>query len=125
MQEVYYISSLLLIPKGSRGLPLSMRYPSLGFCIIHIPQELVKSNRDSVRKAKNIYIIDKGKTLEPLGINKMECNTFFPLNHFYISNFLYIAASTVSVFIYFQRSLIPFFYFYLLLWYHFARYPSF
>ena len=33
------------------------------------------------------------------------------LNHFYIWNFFYITASTVSVFIYFQRSLFPFFIF--------------
>ena len=67
MEGVYYISSFLLIPRGSRVLPLPMRYASLGFCIAHFPQELIKSNRDSVQKAKEIYIIDKGKTLEPIG----------------------------------------------------------
>ena len=67
MNGVYYISSFFLIPRGSRVWPLPMRYASLGFRITHIPKELIKSNRDSVRKAKEIYIIDKGKTLEPTG----------------------------------------------------------
>ena len=34
----------------------------------HIP----KSNRDSVRKAREAYLIERGKTLEPLGINKKD-----------------------------------------------------
>ena len=32
-----------------------------------IPLELTKSNRDSVRKAREAYLIERGKTLEPLG----------------------------------------------------------
>ena len=34
-----------------------------------IPLELIKSNRDSVRKARE-KLIERGKTLEPLGMNK-------------------------------------------------------
>ena len=34
--------------------------------------ELIKSNRDSVRKAREAYLIDRGKTFEPLGINKKD-----------------------------------------------------
>ena len=34
-----------------------------------IPLELIKSNRDSVRKAREAYLIERGKTLEPLGMN--------------------------------------------------------
>ena len=34
--------------------------------------ELIKSNRDSVRKAKEAYLIERGKTLKPLGINKKD-----------------------------------------------------
>ena len=37
-----------------------------------IPLELTKSNRDSVRKAREAYLIERGKTLEPLGINKKD-----------------------------------------------------
>ena len=36
------------------------------------PLELTKSNRDSVRKAREAYLIERGKTLEPLGINKKD-----------------------------------------------------
>ena len=36
-----------------------------------IPLELIKSNRDSVRKAREAYLIERGK-LEPLGINKKD-----------------------------------------------------
>ena len=38
-----------------------------------IPLEGIKSNRpnrDSARKAREAYLIERGKTLEPLGINK-------------------------------------------------------
>ena len=35
-----------------------------------IPLEIIHSNRDSVRKAREAYLIDRGSTLEPLGINK-------------------------------------------------------
>ena len=34
-----------------------------------IPLELIKS---SVRKAREAYLIERGKTLEPLGINKKD-----------------------------------------------------
>ena len=37
-----------------------------------IPLELVKSDRDSVRKAREAYLIERGKTLEPLGMNKKD-----------------------------------------------------
>ena len=36
------------------------------------PLELTKSYRDSVRKATEAYLIERGKTLEPLGINKKD-----------------------------------------------------
>ena len=35
-----------------------------------IPLELTKSNRDSVQKAREAYLIERGKILEPLSINK-------------------------------------------------------
>ena len=34
-----------------------------------IPLELVKSNRDSVRKAREAYLIERGQTLQPHGLN--------------------------------------------------------
>ena len=37
-----------------------------------IPLELIKSNRDSVRKAREAHLIERGKTLEPSGINKRD-----------------------------------------------------
>ena len=38
-----------------------------------IPLELIKSNRDSVRyKAREAYLTERGRTLEPLGINKKD-----------------------------------------------------
>ena len=37
-----------------------------------IPLELVKSNRDSVHKAREAYLIEIGQTLEPHGLNKKD-----------------------------------------------------
>ena len=37
-----------------------------------IPLELIKSNRDSVRKAREAYLIDRGQTLELLGLNRRD-----------------------------------------------------
>ena len=37
-----------------------------------IPLELIKFNKDSVRKAREAYHIERGKTLEPVGMNKKD-----------------------------------------------------
>ena len=37
-----------------------------------IPLELVQCNRDSVRKAREVYLIERGQTLEPQGLNKKD-----------------------------------------------------
>ena len=37
-----------------------------------IPLELVKSNRDGVRKAREAYLIERGQSLEPHGLNKKD-----------------------------------------------------
>ena len=37
-----------------------------------IPLELVKSNRDVVRKAREAYLIERGQILEPLGLNRRD-----------------------------------------------------
>ena len=39
---------------------------------IVIPLELIKSNRDGIRKAREALLISKGKTLEPHGINRRD-----------------------------------------------------
>ena len=37
-----------------------------------IPLELIHSSRDAIRKAREAYLIKRGQTLEPKGINKRE-----------------------------------------------------
>jgi len=37
-----------------------------------IPLEIIHSNRDSIRKAREAFLISKGKTLEPHGINRRD-----------------------------------------------------
>ena len=66
------------------------------------------NNRDSVRKAREEYVIERGKTLEPLGMNKKDEMSYIlyflclqSLYYFYISNFFHIATSTGFVFTYF------------------------
>lgn len=40
--------------------------------LLIIELELIKSNRESARKATGAYLIERGKTLKPLGINKKD-----------------------------------------------------
>ena len=37
-----------------------------------IPIEKIFSNRDSIRKAREAYLIQKGKTIDPAGLNIRE-----------------------------------------------------
>ena len=37
-----------------------------------IPLELINSNRDGIRKASEAFLISKGKTLEPYGMNRRD-----------------------------------------------------
>ena len=37
-----------------------------------IPLELITSNRDAIRKAREAFLIFKGKTLEPFGLNRRD-----------------------------------------------------
>ena len=37
-----------------------------------IPLELVKTNRDGVRRARKAYLIERVQTLEPLGLNRRD-----------------------------------------------------
>ena len=48
-----------------------------------VPLELIKSYRDSVRKAREAYLIERGKTLEPLGMNKKD-EISYSLYFFYL-----------------------------------------
>ena len=36
------------------------------------PLELITSNRDAIRKAREAFLISKGKTLEPSGLNRRD-----------------------------------------------------
>ena len=40
--------------------------------VLLIPVELIRSNRDSVRKAREAHLIDKAMTLEPHGIKRRD-----------------------------------------------------
>ena len=53
--------------------PVSLHFNQPGHSIndVHlIPLELIRSKRDSVRKAREAHLINKAKTLHPLGINR-------------------------------------------------------
>ena len=40
--------------------------------VLLIPLELIRSNRDSVRTAREAHLIDKAMTVEPHGINRRD-----------------------------------------------------
>ena len=50
-----------------------------------IPLELIKLNRDGIRKAREALLISKGKTLEPHGINRRDKLNLY--NFLFISSF--------------------------------------
>jgi len=54
-----------------------------------VPLELINSNKDAIRKARETFLISKGKTLEPSGLN--------------LIYFLCIRFSTRFLFLYFCR----------------------
>ena len=59
-----------------------------------IPLELVKFNRDSVRKARKAYLIESGQTLEPHGLDNKKDETyirFFCINTLCLGRVLFIA----------------------------------
>ena len=39
---------------------------------LFLPLELIHSSRDALRKAREAYLIERGQTLEPKGVNKRE-----------------------------------------------------
>ena len=65
-----------------------------------IPLELIKSNRDSVRKAREAYLIDRGQTLEPPGDMNI-FPSFILLIHVTFSYYLLL----LSVFVYYNVTL--------------------
>ena len=55
--------------------PVSLHFNQAGHSIndVHlIPIELIRSKRDSVRKAREAHLINKAKTLHPFGINRRD-----------------------------------------------------
>ena len=55
--------------------PVSLHFNQPGHSINDvqlIPLELIRSKRDSVRKAREAHLINKAKTLHPLGINRRD-----------------------------------------------------
>ena len=55
--------------------PVSLHFNQPGHSINDvqlIPLELIRSKRDSVRKAREAHLISKAKTLHPLGINRRD-----------------------------------------------------
>ena len=58
----------------SNPTPVSLHFNQPGHSIndVHlIPLELIRSNRDSVRKAREAHLIIIAKTLHPFGINRL------------------------------------------------------
>ena len=54
-----------------------------------IPLELITSNRDGIRKAREAFLICKGKTLEPFGLNRRDEIWSIYFLFFYIYPFWY------------------------------------
>ena len=55
--------------------PVSLHFNQAGHSIndvTQIPLELIPSNRDAVRKAREAHLILKGNTLSPPGINRRD-----------------------------------------------------
>ena len=75
-----------------------------------IPLELINANRDGIRKAREAFLISKGKTLEPYGMNRRDAGNLICLLYtFQLSlsinqshlNFLFVSSLNI-VTVYFQ-----------------------
>ena len=63
-----------------------------------IPLELVHSHRDSVRQAREAYLITRDSTLQPLGLNKKdEMYIYYFVILFYICIFLFHYCNLYSI----------------------------
>ena len=58
--------------RSSRPTAVSDHFLSDNHSTNDIPLELMYSSRDALRKAREAYLIERGQTLEPKGINKRE-----------------------------------------------------
>ena len=70
-----YRRSILNYGHFSNPAPVSEHFNQADHSIndvLLIPLELIHSNRDSVRKAREAHLIDKAMTLEPQGINRRD-----------------------------------------------------
>ena len=71
-----FITSANVVPiLNHHQPPVSPHFNQPGHSIndVHlIPLELMHSTRDSVRKAREAHLINKAKTLHPLGINRRD-----------------------------------------------------
>ena len=67
--------SILNHQQLSTTTPVSLHFNQAGHAINnvhHIPIELIRRKRDSVRKPREAHLINKAKTLHPFGINKRD-----------------------------------------------------
>ena len=67
--------SILNHQQLSKTTPVSLHFNQAGHSINDvclIPIELIRSKRNSVRKAREAHLINKAKTLHPFGINKRD-----------------------------------------------------
>ena len=58
--------------KGNRSSSCDVSYPRATEHLELIPLELINSNRDAIRKAREAFLIYKAKTLEPSGMNRRD-----------------------------------------------------
>ena len=57
-----------------------------GYCPASSPPlELIRSNRDAVRKAREAHLIHKGNTLSPLGIIKIDVTKPVDMRYYLVS----------------------------------------
>ena len=67
--------SILNHQQHSDPTPVSLHFNQAGHSMNDvdlIPLELIRSNRDAVRKAREAHVIRKGNTLSPPGINRRD-----------------------------------------------------
>ena len=69
------------VPVTTRPVNLTEQLPDLAFLsssyhtandMLLIPIEKLFSNRDSIRKAREAFLIQKGRTIDPVGLNIRE-----------------------------------------------------
>ena len=77
-----------------------------------IPLELIQSNRCSVRKNREAYLIERGQTIEPLGLNTKDETLLIVTSAIsYLLTFLCIIVHCFSSFVLFIETYRSFFFF--------------